>query len=88
MAIGIAKMSCRGQIVIPQDMRKNFAEGDKVFIIEDGNNLILSKESNVERQIIEDMEFTRRTEEALERVENGEFISVDSKDLSKEMAKW
>ena len=69
-------------------MRRNFAEGEKVFIIEDGDSLVLSRESNVEKHLLEDLEFSRRTEEALKRVENGDFVSVDSRDLSKEMHKW
>lgn len=36
----------------------------------------------------DDLEFTRRTEEACERIEAGEYISVDSDDLLEEMKKW
>ncbi len=33
-------------------------------------------------------EFAKRTEEAYKRIEAGEYISVDSKDVVEEMAKW
>jgi len=36
----------------------------------------------------EDLEFFQRSEEALKRVEAGEFISVDSENLFEEMNKW
>ena len=36
-------------------------------------------------RLIEDFEFVRRTKEALERVEQGEFISVNSENLFEEM---
>lgn len=39
-------------------------------------------------QLAEDLEFARRTEEAHERIEAGEYISVDSENLSNEMMKW
>jgi len=36
----------------------------------------------------EDLEFTRRTEEALERYEKGEFISMEFDEFLKEIEKW
>jgi|AP95_1055475.scaffolds.fasta_scaffold122059_2 hypothetical protein len=39
-------------------------------------------------ELKDDLEFARRTEEALDRVEKGEYISVDSQNLEEEMAKW
>lgn len=36
----------------------------------------------------EDLEFARRTDEAYERIEAGEYISLDSDDLLEEMKKW
>lgn len=39
-------------------------------------------------QLAEDLEFAGRTEKALERIESGDYISVDSNNLSEEMKKW
>ncbi len=39
-------------------------------------------------QFTEDLEFEKRTEEARKRIESGDFISVDSENLSEEMDKW
>lgn len=36
----------------------------------------------------EDLEFARRTEEAHDRIEAGEYISIDSDDLFEKMKKW
>ena len=36
----------------------------------------------------EDLEFARRTDEAHERIEAGEYIRADSDDLLEEMKKW
>ena len=86
--IGITRMSSKGQIVIPQDMRAGIAEGEKLVIIQGDGKLILKKASEVDENFQEDLEFARRTEEALKRVEAGEFISVDSENLFEEMDKW
>ncbi len=86
--INITKLSSKGQVVIPLEMREGIKEGDKLLIIRNGNQIILKKASDFDEQIKEDLEFARRTEEALKRIEKGEFISVDSENLFEEMDKW
>ena len=86
--INIIKMSSKGQIVIPIDMRKGIKEGEKLFIIQNEGKLIIKKASESNKNFQEDLEFARRTEEAYKRIETGEYISVDSKNLTKEMMKW
>ena len=88
MEIGTTKMSSKGQIVIPLKMRENMKEGDELFIIKDGERLIIKKVENLGESMKEDLEFARRTEEALKRIESGEYISVDSENLVEEMMKW
>ncbi len=39
-------------------------------------------------EVEEDLEFAKRTEEAHNRIEKGEYISVDSENLFEEMEKW
>jgi AbrB family looped-hinge helix DNA binding protein len=41
--IDTTKMSSRGQVVIPLDMRKGIKEGDKLIVIRKGNEIILKK---------------------------------------------
>lgn len=81
-------MSSKGQIVIPRDMRGGIREGEKLIIIENAGKYILKKASESDENFSEDIKFSERTEEALKRVEAGEFISIDSKNLSEEMDKW
>lgn len=38
--------------------------------------------------IKEDLEFARRTDEAFERIESGDYISIDSDNVEEEMKKW
>lgn len=86
--ISITRMSSKGQIVIPQDMRKGIKEGEKLVIIEGDGKLILKKASKTDENFQEDLEFARRTEAAWKRIEAGEFISIDSENLFEEMDKW
>jgi len=86
--IDITRLSSKGQIVIPANMRKGFLEGEKILIIRDKNILILKKASEMDEQFKDDLEFARRTEEARKRIEAGEYISMDSKNLAEEMMKW
>ncbi len=86
--IDVIKMSSKGQIVIPQSMRKNLTSGDKLLIIQNKNQLILKKASEMDKALKEDLEFAKRTEEAYKRIESGKFISVDSENLEEEMMKW
>ena len=84
----MTKMSSKGQIVIPSEMRKNIKEGEKIVIIQNGNQLILKKAKDFSKNIEEDLVFAKRTEEAWKRYDKGEFISMDFDDFLKEVKKW
>ncbi|MBS3093798.1 AbrB/MazE/SpoVT family DNA-binding domain-containing protein [Candidatus Pacearchaeota archaeon] len=43
MQIDKIKMSSRGQVVIPLDMRKDIKEGDKLIVIRKDDEIILKK---------------------------------------------
>jgi AbrB family looped-hinge helix DNA binding protein len=76
MDIAITKMSSKGQIVIPVEMREKIKEGEKLVIIKNKNQLILKKASEMENNFLNDLEFARRTEEAWKRYDKGEFKSL------------
>ena len=88
MDIAITKMSSKGQIVIPVEMRKDISEGDKLIIIKNDNQLIVKKASKMNENFKEDLEFAKRTEEALKRYEKGEFIEMDFDKFIEEIKKW
>ncbi len=88
VSIDIIRMSSKGQIVIPLNMRENLSEGEELVIIKDDERFILKKVQNLTENIKEDLEFAKRTEEAYKRHERGEFIEMDSEDFLKEMEKW
>ena len=58
MIIDTTKMSSRGQIVIPLDMRKDIKEGDKLIIIRKDDEIILKK-SIPETAILSEKSFAK-----------------------------
>ena len=88
MDIGITKMSSKGQVVIPAEMREGIAEGEKIIVFKSGNQIIMKKASEMDEKMKEDLEFARRTEEAWQRIDSGEGITMDFDDFIKEMKKW
>ena len=88
MQIEITRMSSKGQIVIPKEMRKDIDEGEKLIIIQDKNQFIIKKAKDTDKNFKEDLEFARRTEEAWKRYEKGEFIEMDAEEFLKKLKTW
>lgn len=87
MDVGITKMSTKGQIVIPNDLRNDFKVGEKLIVIKNKDRLIIKKASNLDKQMAEDIEFARRTEEAYERTKK-KGIKMEFDEFIKEIKKW
>jgi AbrB family looped-hinge helix DNA binding protein len=86
--IGITKMSSKGQVVIPLEMRGNIGEGDKLIVLTNQGQIILKKADDFDKNIEEDLEFAKRTEDAWKSYDRGEFNSMDSEKFLEEMEKW
>ena len=86
--IDITKMSSRGQVVIPLDMRKDLKKGDKLIIMKNNNQIILKKASDFSKNIEDDLEFAKRTEEAWKAYDRGEFTSYSEEEFLKRLKKW
>lgn len=88
MNIAITKMSSKGQVVIPSEMRNKLNEGEKLIIIQNDDQFIMKKISKLSKNLEEDLIFAKRTEEAFKRYEKGEFIEMDFDDFLKDVKKW
>jgi AbrB family looped-hinge helix DNA binding protein len=88
MEIALTKMSSKGQVVIPAELRKGIKEGDKLVIIKNDHQLIMKKASELDENLKEDLEFAKKTEEAWKSYERGEFKSMDSKEFLKTIERW
>ncbi|MEK6905521.1 MAG: AbrB/MazE/SpoVT family DNA-binding domain-containing protein [Nanoarchaeota archaeon] len=88
MEIALTKMSSKGQIVIPSQLREDMKEGEQLIIIRNDHQLILKKVSGMDKNLKEDLVFAKRTEEAWERYERGEFKTSTAKDFLKDLERW
>ena len=88
MDVAITRMSSKGQVVIPAEMRGDIEVGDKILVIRNEDQIIMKKASKLDRKLEEDMEFARRTEAAYKRIEAGKGISMKYDDFIKELKKW
>ena len=80
-------MSSKGQIVIPNEMRKEFRGGEEFIIIKNGKQLILKSVHDFDENLKQDLIFAKRTEKAWKKYEKGEFKSIDADDFIKMLNK-
>ncbi len=73
--ISITRLSSKGQIVIPSEMRKDLKEGDELLILKDDYRIVLQNVKKLTKEMKEDLEFAKNTEEAWQSYEKGKFIS-------------
>ncbi|VVB81589.1 Uncharacterised protein [uncultured archaeon] len=88
MEIALTKMSSKGQVVIPSELREDIEEGEQLLVIKNNQQLILKKATELDKSLKDDLEFARRTEEAWKRYEKGQFKSVRADEFLKELEKW
>ena len=88
MDIAITRMSSKGQIVIPVEMRAGIDEGEKLLLIKNDDQIIMKKASELDKNLEEDLIFAKRTEAAFKRYEKGEFIEMDFDDFLEQVKKW
>lgn len=86
--INITRISSKGQIVIPVDMRADFSEGEELLILKDEDRIILKKTSAISKQMKDDIKFAKRTEEAWKRYDEGKFKEMNFDTFINEVKKW
>jgi len=88
MQIAVTRMSSKGQIVIPAEIREGIDVGDKFIIIKNEGRFILKRVKDIDENFKEDLEFAKRTEDAWRRYEEGEFEEKDGKEFLKSLETW
>ena len=86
MDIAITRMSSKGQVVIPLEMRNNIKEGEKLVIIQNEDQYIMKKANKFDKNLTEDLEFAKKTDEALKRISKGTKMDFD--DFMSDIKKW
>ncbi len=88
MDVEITKLSSKGQIVIPSDMREGMKPGEKIFLLKNDDQIILKKASDLEENVREDLEFAKQTEEALKKYEQGLFEEKSREEFLEDLEGW
>lgn len=86
--VAITRMSSKGQVVIPAEMRSDINEGDKLLIIQNEGQLIMKKADKLDSNLKEDLEFAKKTNEAWKRIEKGKGIKMDFDNFIDALKKW
>jgi len=88
MDIAITKMSSKGQVVIPTEMRENLLEGEKLVLIKSKGQFIIKRAKDFSKSLEKDLEFAKRTNDALKRIDDGKGIKKDFDEFIGEMETW
>ncbi len=84
-SMSVIRMSSKGQIVIPSNMRGNLKEGQELVIIKDDERIVLKKMESLAENIKEDLEFAKRTEEAWKEIDEGKFTEYSTEEYLKKL---
>ena len=82
------KISSKGQIVIPTELRNDIEVGEKLLVIRGDKQFIIKRVKDLDKHFQEDLEFAKRTDMALKRYEKGFFKEKDSDEFLEELDKW
>lgn len=85
MEFAIAKVSTKGQIVIPNPLRRNIHTGDEFLIVKDDSRMVLKNIKDVAQDIKDDLIFAERVEKAWQDYDKGKFITKSKDDFLKEL---
>lgn len=88
MEVAITRMSSKGQVVIPAEMREDIGEGEKLLIIRNDHQIIMKKANAADENFEEDLAFAKKTEEAFKRIEQGKGVKMEFDDFIEEMKRW
>ena len=88
MEFAIAKVSTKGQIVIPSNLRKNITSGDEFLMIKEDGNIILKNVKDLAENLKNDLRFADQVNKAWSRYDKGTFTRMSSNDFLEELEKW
>ena len=85
MEFEITRLSSKGQIVIPLGLRKGFNEGDKLIMVRKGSKIVMSKASEIDKKLKEDLEVAKQVEEAWKEIEEGKGKTYTVEEFKKHL---
>lgn len=94
MEIEITKLTSKGQVVIPQDMRieQNLKQGDKLLVISSADKIILEPIKKLKKKTVEEIEEDiidkKIADEFYKKSKKGKTIIQSKKEFLKDLEKW
>lgn len=88
MDFAIAKLSTKGQIVIPSSFRKDFKSGDEFLMVKQDGKLVLKKVEYLAKDLKDDLKFAEDVEKSWKEYEAGQFKSTSKDKFLEELKKW
>ena len=85
MEYAIAKVSTKGQIVIPNSLRREIQTGDEFLIVKDEKRMILKNVRDIAKDLKEDLLFAKRVEKAWQDYDKGKFVTKSKDAFLKEL---
>ena len=85
MEFAIAKVSTKGQIVIPSALRKGIHTGDEFLLVKEDTRFILKNMKDIATDLKDDLEFAELVENAWKDYDDGKFVKKSKKDFLKEL---
>ncbi len=85
MKYAIAKVSTKGQIVIPTSLRDNVETGDEFLMIKDDGRIILKSMKSLAENLRDDLAFAEEVEKAWQEYDKGKFVKKSKEDFLKEL---
>jgi AbrB family looped-hinge helix DNA binding protein len=86
--IAVTRMSSRGQVVIPKEVREGFGMDDNIIVIRSGNQIILEKTSDFQKNIAEDIKAAERVSKAWKKYDEGKFVKKSKDEFLKDLETW
>ena len=85
MKYAIAKVSTKGQIVIPAGLRDNIHTGDEFLMVRDHDRIVLKNMVNLSKEFKDDFVFAEKVENAWHEHDNGKFENKTKDDFLREL---
>lgn len=85
MEYAIAKISTKGQIVIPTPLRDDIETGDEFLMIKDNGRIILKNMKSLASNLRDDLLFAEEIEKAWQEYDKGKFEKRSKEDFLKEL---
>jgi len=81
--IALTRLSSKGQIVLPVEIRKGFSDGTEFVLIRDEDDIVIRRADLATKKLLEDMEFAKMTERAWKQIDEGKYTELGLEDFNK-----